>query len=401
MEYQRSLYYNQEMGLYWEININEAALKEAEEWAAGERYEALMIDGVWPLRAYDLYINSLMYATYLMMAEMAQELGHTEASADHVQMARDLAQAMDRHLWDGAHNRYHCGLALLEDGRLIPFDWDYWDSHFDYIWAGTLYPMSPDPEKMWRSMQAMMTLRSGRYPGGMYFAPGFGHLAYLCAAVGQPELAARYLHVITEPSRHSGWNDEMQARYVINDAILENLNTPYMHKPQVFSIGPWMHGVSAQCAYMDCNGVTVVPGGIIHRVTGLRFRKSVLDIETHGVTDPAGLVVDGRPLPGTLRLPLSWMKPGRRTVLLLPGPAAGAVLAHTDFELRTIDVRDGMTVCALYGFGAGVLRFTSDISQLDVTDAAGNPMPYRIWRDAGGVRVQVDASGAFRVRYKQ
>ncbi len=400
LEYQRLQYYSQDLGLYCEININEAALKEAEEWAAGERFDALKIDGIWPLRAYDLYINSLMYAAHLMMAEMAQELGATHDSAHHLRMARDLATAMDRHLWDAAQNRYHGGLALLEDGRLKPFDWNYWDSHFDYVWAGTLYPMTPDPEKMMRSIHALMTQRTGRWPGGMYFAPGFGHLAYLYAAAGQPELAASYLSVITEPSRGDGWNDEMSARYVMNGALLENLHAPQIHKPQTFTIGPWMHGVSAQCAYMDCNGVTIVPGGVVTRLTGLRYRKAVLDVETAGVEQAAGLIVDGRPLPGTLRIPITLMRPGRHTVRLLPGPATGPLLAHTDFELRSFGTRNGLTTCTLYGFGCGVLRFASDISQIEVTDAVGRPMPWRVWRDAGGVRVQVDASGTFRVRYR-
>lgn len=401
MEYQRAVYYDAKLGLYCEININEAALKEAGEWVMGEQFLDLKINNVWPLRSFDLYINNLMYATHMMQAEMAKELGNTTDYVRNLRMARDLSESIDKNLWDEKAGHYICGKSLLEDGRMVDFDWNYWDTFFDYVWAGTLYPMTPDPEKMLRSLNAMMEQRKGNWPGGANFAPSLVHSSYVLTAAGDSERAEKYLDVVTEPSRKDGWNDEMNAQYIMNDAIIENLYVPYLHRPQTFTIGPWIHAVTARCVYLDCNGVTIIPGGMITGAKGVRFKEAILNVDTSGVQQAGGIIIDGKVLPGTLRIPMDILTPGKHSVKLMKTSDADKILlAHTDFELRKIDVGKTEATYTLYGYGCGVLRIEGKINSVEVTDSSGKKMKYKLWSDKTGTRVQVDASGQFTVTVK-
>ncbi|MHB0998298.1 MAG: MGH1-like glycoside hydrolase domain-containing protein [Armatimonadota bacterium] len=399
MEYQRKVYYSNDLGLYCEININEAALKEAGEWAIGEQFPDLKINGIWPVRSFDLYINNLMYATHMMMAEIAKEIGDNRDYVTNLRLARELADSIQKNLWDEKTGHYKCGLALLEDGRMVEFDWNYWDSFFDYVWAATLHPMLPDPEKMLISINAMMEQRKGQMPGNIYFAPSFPHESYLYSAAGYTDVAEKYLDLITEPSRKSAWNDDMGAYYVMDDSIIENLHAPQLHRPQVFTIGPWMHAVTARCAYIDCNGITVVPGGMITSAKGIRFRNAVLDVDTTGVKQVGGIIIDGKPLPGTLRIPIDMLTPGKHTVRLLEASSQPDILlAHTDYELRGMKVDADSVTYMLYGYGCGVVRIEGSFTKAEVTDECDKPMQFRQWSGRGGTRIQPDASGLFKVK---
>jgi hypothetical protein len=193
----------------------------------------------------------------------------------------------------------------------------------------------------------------------------------------------------------------MNAQYIMNDAIIENLYVPYLHRPQTFTIGPWIHAVTARCVYLDCNGVTIIPGGMITGANGIRFKDAILNVDTSGVEKASGIIIDGKELPGTLRIPTDKLTPGKRSVKLLKASSTdGILLAHTDFELRKIDASSTEATYSLYGYGCGVLRIEGKINSVEVIDSSGNKMKYKLWSDKTGARVQVDASGQFTVTVK-
>lgn len=402
MDYQRKVYFDEKLGLYCEISINEAALKEAGEWALGEQFPDLMVDGIWPVRSFDLYINDLMYASHLMMAEMAKESGSSLDYVRNLRYARELSNSINENLWNEKSDYYKCGILLLEDGRLKDFDWNYWDSFFDYVWAATLYPMLPDPEKCSVSINAMMTNRKGKYPGNIYFVPAFAHASTLFTKYGNNDSAESYADIVTNVSHDVGHSDEMNAIYYMPNAIIENAAAPSIHRPQIFTIGPWMNAVVGRCAYIDCNGITLIPNGMINSVKGIRFRDSVLNVDTGGIKDPAGIVFDGSPISGTLRIPVSMLTPGTHNVRLLAGQTdSGILLAHTDFELRNVAQDRDSAIWTLYGYGCGVIRVGGAFSDIAVRDADGKPMEFKRWSDDGGIKIQVDAAGLFTMTLRK
>lgn len=403
MEYQRKYYFDHALGLYWETSINEASLKSAPEWLAGERFPALKLVDDWPLHNLGIYINNLMYASHLMLCEIAAEVGKTSDSVRNLRMADDLADAVHHNLWNPADGYYRMGLARMETGELRPLDWNYWDSFFDYVWAYTLYPMTADPEQSLTSLDAILHKREGVFPGTdarFYFGPAYAHASYVYSAAGQSEKAKITLDRLTKRALDTEWGSEMSALYLMHGTIPENMGNVGTHRPEIFAIGPWMHAVISEIAYIDYNGVTIVPSDDASGVKDISFRGAVLSIDTGTSNDANGLVIDGVPVPHTLRVPNSLLTPGRHSIRLMNGKSrASTLLAHTDFELLDMKSDSGSVVYNLRGYGNGVLRFRGAVAQdaVSVVDPSGKPIAFRIWSAEGGTRIQVNAKGAFRV----
>ncbi|MHB1457226.1 MAG: MGH1-like glycoside hydrolase domain-containing protein [Armatimonadota bacterium] len=407
MEYQRKYYFDQALGLYWETSINEASLKSAPEWLAGERFPALKLIDDWPMHNLGIYINNLMYASHLMLGEIAAEVGRTSDSVRNLRMADELADAVHRNLWNPADGYYRMGLARMETGELRPLDWNYWDSFFDYIWAYTLYPMTADPERSLTSLDAILHKREGVFPGTdarLYFAPAYAHASYVYSAAGQNEKAKVTLDRLTKRALDTEWSGEMNALYMMRGTIPELMWNVGIHRPEIFAIGPWMHAAMSRIAYIDYNGVTVVPSSDTSAVKDIAFRKAVLSIDTGGSKDAKGLVIDGVPTPHTLRVPNVLLSPGRHSIRLMRGKSdRGTVLTHTDFELLDVKSEGGSVTYNLRGYGNGVLRFRDTLAEdrVSAADPVGKPIGFRIWSAEGGTRIQVNAKGAFRVKVRE
>lgn len=295
----------------------------------------------------------------------------------------------------------------METGELRPLDWNYWDSFFDYVWAYTLYPMTTDPERSLTSLDAILHKREGVFPGTderLYFAPAYAHASYVYSAAGQNEKAKITLDRLTKRALDTEWSGDMNALYMMRGTIPELMVNVGIHRPEIFAIGPWMHAAMSRIAYIDYNGVTVVPSSDTSGVKDIAFRKAVLSIDTSGSKDANGLVVDGVPVLHTLRVPNSLLTPRRHSISLLGSKSdAGTVLAHTDFELLDVKSDDGSVIYNLRGYGNGVLRFKNSVAQdaVSVVDSSGKLIAFRIWSTEGGTRIQLNAKGRFQVKVSE
>jgi len=129
-------YFDERVGLFKEMRINEADITADEpDWyrypvpAKGDRLS--FVD--------TLYVNLLMHASYVMLGEMAGDLGRPAEAAGWLAKAAELAGRIDEHLWDQDKGRYIAGLGWhrgLSD--YVPIDYDWYNIGFDYIWGLTL-----------------------------------------------------------------------------------------------------------------------------------------------------------------------------------------------------------------------------------------------------------------------
>jgi hypothetical protein len=392
--------FDPDLGLYSEWYINEAFLKGAHDWAA--QYPALKVGDLWPEYIHTIYINSNAYALLVMLAEMAAAVDRPEDSSRWLHAAEDLAESVSTHLWDADRGRYHCGLARLEDGSLVPVDWNYWDIYFDYVWGFSLFPMAPDCERRLASFDALLTERDGFFPGRdtrLYAAFARAHAGYFYAFQGQNDKAWTLLQRLTERAFEI---DAHGADTVcaMSGAMPECVHELRGHRPQTFTLGPYLHSAAAFGAQLDYNGVTLNPGNVLHRAERIRFRDSVLDVDLRAPVAPAGVRVGAQRVLGTLKIPSPMLAPGSLEAGFVTDPEyAGPVLLYTPFELEAVESGAQSTRYRLRGYGRGVLRFRDHEVDYRIS-TAGSAGPPRVWTAPGGMRVELTATGAFQVELR-
>jgi len=102
-----------------------------------------------------------------------------------------------------------------------------------------------------------------------------------------------------------------------------------------------------------------------------------------------GIVVDGKAVPGTLKIPANYYTAGEHQVALLEG-AKRPLLMHTTLELVEVNG----AVYTVNGYGHGTLRFTGvDGMKPTITDPSGQPIAFEQWPDETGTYLQVRAAG--------
>ncbi|MBP5274590.1 MAG: hypothetical protein ILO36_06630 [Abditibacteriota bacterium] len=400
-DYLDARWFDAEKGLYMETYVNEASMGAAEEReSGGEYYGSLVIDGQYGEWIDSLYQNQIMYATHVMLAEMAAALKRPGDRVYHLAKARSLQEAVKKELWDG--KRYYAGAVRLPDGTYRKADWFYHDIFFDYIWALTLFPALTDQHEGYLSLEAIMTEREpGALFGGTlnrnYFAGGWGHAAYAFAMAGEYEKARILMDRVSVPMRKVYFNKVMDAMYYMPDVMYENAHNPGNHKPQSFAIGPWMYAASAFCAIEDYNGVTAVPSGTGEAMENMSFRGASVTVRT-GKTGQyaAGVRVNGRLLEGALKVPAK-MLTGRTEIEIVYGnePYPLPVLAYTNAEVGFVRNGAAGTAVSLTGFGRCIVRFDRKVDRdsLSLKTQNSGDAPFELWTEGGMTRMEYDASG--------
>ncbi|MBQ9358767.1 MAG: hypothetical protein IJT95_04420 [Abditibacteriota bacterium] len=400
-DYHRARWFDTEKQLYMETYVNETTMGVTEEYKTmGERYESLVIDGQYADWIDSLYQNQIMYASHIMLAEMADALGKQEDRDIHLRRALDLKSAVKKELWDG--EKYYSGVARLPDGTYRKTDWFYHDIFFNYVWALTLFPAVADHREGYMSLEAIMTRREpGALFGGTlhrnYFAGGWGHASYAFAMAGEYEKARLLLDRISAPMRKVYYNGVMDAVYYMPDVMYENANGPGGHRPQSFAIGPWMYAAAAFCAIEDYNGITAVPSGTGEEIAGMSFRGAQVTVRTGKAGQyPKGIRVNGRLLEGILKAPARLIR-GKTLIEVVYDntPYALPVVAYTNAEAGSVRNINTGTAVSLSGFGRIIVRFDREVSEenLSLRTPKGEPVGFDVWTEGGKTRMEYDSAG--------
>jgi len=397
MDFLESHSYKPDAGLYAEYLINEIPLKGSKYWK-DEKNPSMKIDGDWPMYIQSIYLNHLMYANNLMMGEIALELGKPKDSERYFKRADDLAQKIDEKLWQKDKGIYLAGLAVMDDGRVVDVPWDFANIYVNYIWAFSLFPMTPNSQKSLVSLDDCVEKFTENFDLHLlYFTPCHFHSAVVYGWSGLYDKGLRLIDYIADLCQKVEWSDKMKALYAMKGSMPEMTHIVKFHRPQTFGAAPMLHGIVSLGASMDFNGINVVPSGHIDKVEKLRFKKADYDIDLTPVKTVGGLIVDGNKVPYTLRIPSSFHTPGRHKVALLDTPRGeqDPLLLHTTLELiSAVKNPEGAVVYRINGYGHGTLRFANrEGMKPRIIDRDGKAVTFEQWSDDTGTYLQVRTRG--------
>jgi len=407
--------FDPEKQLYMDLYVVESPVirtKESERFWA----ETWPEDPCGPVTYSSIGQNNIMYAVHLMLAEMAEALGKTDQCAKHLFFAENLAVAIDKYLWKPQKGHYIWAVLQLANGRTEELDLDYsckwYDGSMSTIFNLTFFPMSPDPQKSFQTLDYILNRVYNTFGGegkNLYFAPNIAQVAHQYVAAGECDKGYFLLDKIHKAVNKVSWNTQnnMDALYYMKGALCERTDAQ-IHLPYPWTSGAYMAAVVSFITSLDFNGLCIMPSAYIKHVNGLEFRKAVFAISTEGKDgngdkqsspESIGIVFDGKPVPHTLKIPTALMKEGNHNVILLNGPKAGPVLKYTPFELCTLkSVTKGIEY-HMSGYGKAVLRFNDYVKKemIKVRDKFGKSMPFDFRISKGGPCLSVFGKGSFVV----
>ena len=387
--------YNKKMELYSEALINEAPLKESPYWK-DEKVPGLKIGDDWPMRVYSIYINNLMYASHLMMGEMALALNKNSESQKHFEQADALAKTIDKKLWNPKEKAYRTGIAVMDDGKEHFVDLTYSDIFLDYAWAFALYPITPNAKRSLDSINFMMNPRLADSPFSTtkhHTSIPYGYSACVYAWGGEFKKAKTAVEYLADASQRLGYNPTMNAQYAMKGAMFEWTTIFHCHRPQVFSAAPCLYGIVSLGASVDYNGVNIMPSGYLNRIYDLIYKKSVLNIDLKTPENLGGIVVDGKEVPYTLRVPSKFLTPGTHKISFLDKKCQ-PLLLFTNLELLDVKETSEDVEYTINGYGNGVLRFKKvRRDKISATDGSGKPVAFDYIPSPTGDFIQITARG--------
>ena len=387
--------YDKKMALYSEALINEAPLKESPYWK-DEKVPGLKIGDDWPMRVYSIYINNLMYASHLMMGEMALALNKNSESQKHFEQAEALAKTIDKKLWNQKENAYWTGIAVMEDGKEHFVDLTYSDIFLDYAWAFALYPITPNAKRSLDSINFMMNPRLADSPFSTtkhHTSIPYGYSACVYAWGGEFKKAKTAVEYLADASQRLGYNPTMNAQYAMKGAMFEWTTILHCHRPQVFSAAPCLYGIVSLGASVDYNGVNIMPSGYLNKIDDLIYKKTVLNIDLTIPKNLGGIIVDGKEVPYTLRIPSKLLTPGTHKISFLDKKCK-PLLLYTNLELLDVKETEDSVEYIINGYGNGVLRFEKvRHDKISATDASGKPVAFDCIPSPTGDFIQITARG--------
>lgn len=387
--------YSEKIGLYSESLINEVPLKSSPFWE-DEKVDGVKVGDDWPMHFHSIYINNIMYATHLMMCEMAKAIGDEVQSGIQFAYAQQLSEKINTRLWDEKNGYYYSGIAVMDDGREIPLDWRWGGTYFDVIWGFSLFPIQPHSGRSTVTLDAVMH-DGDDFPvhgGKWHMSAGLGHAATAYCWAGEFEKAHACADYLVEYSGGSEYNDTFGALYAMSGSVPEWTFSRKFHRPQTFALAPLLQGMTSTAVALDYNGVNISANNYLAGIDHVIFKDSILNVDLAGFDNARGLIVDGKEIENTMRIPLKYLTKGEHDVCFLPGETSEPVLLYSNLELIKIKKASGYLEFYLNGFGNGFLRFSSlKKGAIKIFDNKGQLQDFDYWKMAGSDCVSVTVSG--------
>ncbi len=330
-------------------------------------------------RSYDVYINALNHAVYLMLSAM--ETG-PKAEA-YLEKARALERAMQRfYAYPGALPSYG-DLQTAEKQTLVaaPYGLD----RTDYQWALSLPPFdSTSPEKLRLAREQLLRdLRSA--PKGNFLCSWAAILRSMDPARHDEAAMMSALDYLVPQSVRPG--KYLAMPYSIPEIVDVEDGEPFHDvRPLVYSIAPWLSAVTNLGLHRLPFGIAVRGTRFLESIDRYAWGQSALDVRFEGEGAIESVLLNGRPLSHTLQVPDGALTPGRNSILVRMSPTAKdrERLVSSTVRLQSVEAPGGVVRYSVAAYGQNRLTFRSLRHRVSVENASGRP-----------VATRVDAAGAF------
>jgi hypothetical protein len=319
-------------------------------------------------KSYDLYINRLNLACYYMLAAM-----ETGGRAD-LYLAK--AKALEQHLgpfYQTKERLPNYGELITSDGAPVqagPYGLD----ETDYQWSFALPVFEPFAPKAFRRFGNSLYEDMTKNPTGMFISAYAAILTSFDTELYSEDQIMTALDYLVPQSVRPG-------KYLpMGNTIPEMVNTKdgdLFHdvRPIVFSIAPWLSAVSNLGVRRLPFGIAVRGTKYLESVDHYEYRGGLLDVTYRGQGDISRVLVNGKPLGGTLQIPEDRIVKGKNKLeveMSADAKPKDGLIAST---VRLDSVEGGSF--RVHAFGQNTLTFKGLTKIVTVRSVAGVPVPVK------------------------
>jgi len=339
-------------------------------------------------RSYDLYINILNYANYLMLSAMT---GGEEALAYH-RKAMELEQRFVK-FYDLEGPLPSYGDLLSDRGEIIPagpYGLDIWD----YVWGLSLPPFTPTLPVVYRALRDQVTADMISTGDRFFICVYNAMLTSMDPLIHDEEVIMDALERLMPESVRPG--KYLPMPYSVPELINIEDGEPFHDvRPLVYSIAPWMSAISNLGLRRLPFGIALRSTRYLEGIDNYVYLNGEIDVRYEGEGPIREILVNGESLVGSYQLPDNLVREGENTILVKMGDRAdqGPVLASS--TVRLLDLKEG--TYRVRAYGKNVLTFKGLEDRVTVLDGTGNPVETKIITMDDLTYVEFGGFGTFEI----
>ena len=342
-------------------------------------------------RSYDIYINALNYAVYLMMASMTEGPEY----ATYVEKAERLERNMMK-WYEKANPLPLYGDMQTRDHREITIP-AYGMDITDYQWALSVPPFTPTlPVHYKKALRALHRDLSNKKLTHFICSYAAILTAMDNELFDEDSIMASLDYLVPQSVRPGKY---LPMPYTIPEIVDMVDGNPYHDvRPLVYSIAPWLSAVSGR-------GVRKLPFGIAVRATrslsgidNYQYLDGTIDFSFTGEGNIKNILVNGEKIEGTWQLPDEKIKKGDNNIVVEMDPSVrpGDVLISS--SVRLISASPGKYLIRAYA--KNVLVFKNLSKQVIINDKNGTPVPFTTQQADHLTYVEFKGKGLYEVNLK-
>jgi hypothetical protein len=343
-------------------------------------------------QAYDLYINSLMYSTYLMLAAALPG----EKGDAYLQKAMTLEKGITR-LYNAYAPLPSYGEYRLSDGRFALAE-AYGADITDYQWALSIPPFLPcAPEILKNARNALLSdILNKKFN---FFICGVGDvLCSLDTEIHDEDSIMKVLDDIVERSKPAG--KYLPMAYTIPEMTKSPDGDPFHDvRPIVFSIGPVV-GATANLGFRRLPfGMAPRSTKYIDKIENIQYLQKLVSLDFEGVGPINHIQVGEKTLRHSYQIPDQWLnsETNRIIVKMDNEPAGDDILISSTVRLLNVQ-EDGPISFQIKGYGKDLLTFKNLMKGVSVVDSKGAEVSHTNQKMGPLTYIEFSGTDAYTVR---
>ena len=358
--------------------------------APTDRFESVY-EGRTITRSYDVYVNALNHAVYLMLSAM-----ETGPRADlYLEKARALERAMERFYAGRSPLPSYGDLQTAEKDivKAAPYGLD----RTDYQWALSLSPFDWAPPERLRGARERLLGDLVSSPKGNFICAWTAILRSMDPLRHDESAMMRALDYLVPQSVRAG--KYLAMPYTIPEIVDTEDGEPFHDvRPLVYSIAPWLSAVTNFGLHRLPFGVAVRGTRFLESIDQYAWRGGTIDVRFEGEGAIESVLLNRLPLRGTLQIPDGALAPGRNAVLVRMSPKAKEGERLISSTVRLVSVSGPRY--SVVAYGQNRLTFQGLTHSVRITDSSGRDVPARLESAGAFTHVSFEGRGGHTVRLR-
>jgi len=393
--------YDNNKGLFYRRYYCETPLKQSRDhgWdnAVGRpesRWDPAPYKGKDIIRSYDIYVNLLNYAAYVMLDAMRQEQGISLKYADK---AAILADNMKQFFTEGQLPSYG---ELITDKQKSIIAGPYGMDDTDYQWALTLPPFYPDYINI-SDMRKLLFDDILEERDGHFLAAYFSVLASLdIAHVDQDKIMEATEYAAKEC--YKPWADLPLAYSMVEMSGYFPQESPHHIRPQMFTMGAWFGAMGNLGVRRLPFGIAVRPSKKLKAIENYEYKDALININYEGQGKYLNSIMfNGQKLDYTWQIPELLLEEGKNNmhVMLDDKPNEQPVITGSSMEMINIKTAgDNQVLYTFRAFGNNWIEWGNmKKKSIAITDKNNYEINHKTVEYKGNIITWFEGNGIFYV----